>query len=335
MPPSAHRAKGPEKSRRMAKKSKAAVSRFMQGAADFLRAQMDKVLAAVILGAVTALGFWLTPLKDIILQRLYPERAEVSLIADRNSIAAGQPVQLQIKIAQQSTFPVSKGVIRLHFDPTILVLSPESTPSLNTDVIAGAAVLEKHFVLFGREGRAAKTQLHATLETKFDTYSSPALTVELLQRRESTAPYIEQHGSQAINLSGEWHIEIGGVHGTMKIAQDSKNNITGSYRLTGGGTSEGTIEGYKDGTSFKVFFYRGTENTRRWRVDSNFAINPTDKRFVEIKGCAYSIQKDSRISEDSPVELGDKSASCARPRNYVGWRGVGASTFYATAQMQR
>lgn len=309
---------------------------MMQNVVNVLSDQMPKLIGAAIIAVIGALGFWLTPLKEIVLQQLYPERVEVSLIADRQAISSGQAVEVQIKIAQLSTFPVSKGIARLHFDTDMLTLSPESSQSVNTGEISGATALEKHFVLFGRDGKSGKTEVHATLETKFNTYKSPLLIVELLQRREVSAPYIEQHGSQAINLSGEWHIEVAGVYGAMNIMQDSRNNITGTYSLENIAKADNlTVDGYKDGTSFKVFFNRDREGARRWRVDANFSINPSDKRFVEIKGCAFLIGKDSAVTEDSPVASGDKDASCARPRNYVGWKGLSVSTFYATAQMQR
>jgi hypothetical protein len=303
---------------------------------DFLRQQITTVLGAATLAILGALGFWLTPVKDIVLQRLYPERAEVSLIADRNAISSGQAIEVRIKIVQLSTFPVGKGVARLHFDQDVLALSPETSQSVNTGEISGATALDKPFVLFGRQGKSGKTELYATLETKAQTYKSAPLVVDVSLRREVTAPYIEQHGGQAINLSGEWHIEIGGEPGKMSISQDSKNAITGTYQLENAPQSPRLIvDGYKDGTSFKVFFYRDKEGTRRWRADANFAINPSDTRFVEIKGCAYSIGKDSSVTDDSIVGGPDNDASCTHLRNYVGWKGLGVSTFYATAEMQR
>jgi len=309
---------------------------LMEKIADFLRPQVTTLVGAAVLAVVGALGFWLTPLKDIVLQRLYPERAEVSIIADRNSISAGQAVEIQIKIAQLSTFPVGKGVVRLHFDPELLALPPEASPSVNTGEISGVTALDKPFVLFGRPGKSGKAEVHATLQTKARTYASAPLSVEVSPRREVTAPYIEQHGSQAINLSGEWHIEIGGVRGRMTIAQDPKNNITGTYELESAAPASSLmVDGYKDGTSFKVFFYRDREGSRRWRADANFAINPSDTRFVEIKGCAYSIARDSTVTEDSVAGAADKDAPCAHSRSYVGWKGSGGSTFYATAQMAR
>jgi hypothetical protein len=310
---------------------------LMEKIADFLRPQVTTLVGAAVLAVVGALGFWLTPLKDIVLQRLYPERAEVSIIADRNSISAGQAVEVQIKIAQFSTFPVGKGVARLHFDQELLALPPDASSSVNTGEISGVTTLDKHFVLLGLHGKSGKAEVYATLQTKARTYRSAPLSVEVSPRREVTAaPYIEQHGSQAINLSGEWHIEIGGSSGRMTIAQDPKNSITGTYELESAApASRLTVDGYKDGTSFKVFFYRDREGSRRWRADANFAINPSDTRFVEIKGCAYSIARDSTVTEDSVAGAADKDAPCAHSRSYVGWKGSGGSTFYATAQMAR
>jgi hypothetical protein len=320
----------------MAATPPAAGSTPKEKVADFLRQQITTLLGAAVLAVVGALGFWLTPLKDIVLQRLYPERADVSIIADRQAISAGQALEVQIKIGQLSTFPVGKGVARLQFDQELLTLAPEASPSVNTGEISGVTALDKRFVLFARPGKSGKAELHATLQTKASTYRSAPLTVEVSPQQEVTAPYIEQHGSQAINLSGEWHIEIGGVPGRMTIAQDPKNNITGTYELesTAAATSL-TVDGYKDGTSFKVFFYRNREGSRRWRADANFAVNPTDTRFIEIKGCAYSIARDSTVTEDSVAGTADKDAPCAHSRSYVGWRGSGGSTFYATAQMAR
>src|SRR5262249_52039484 len=158
-----------------------------------------------------------------------------------------------------------------------------------------------------RPGKTGKAELHATLQTKFNTYTSKPVTVEVSPRREATAPFIEQHGSQALNLSGEWRIEIGMANRRMAILQDGQSNIKGTYELEGAeGAKKLVVDGYKDGTSFKVFFYRNQEGSRRWRVDANFAVNQSDRQFVEIKGCAYSIVSDSTVTEDSVEEGPEK-----------------------------
>ncbi len=296
------------------------------------RQQANVVIGAAVLALVGAVGFWLTPLRDLAMQRLYPERAELLLIPDRASLTAGQPVQIQVKISQKSSLPTTAGLATLHFDTTALTLAPDTVGSMNTGAVSGAMTLDKPFVLFALGRSARDTEVHATLETRHGTYRSPALKIQVIDQPRGEVPFIEHHGSQAINLSGGWHIELGAARGDMKVTQDAGNNVTGTYIIEGL-PGRLKLDGYKDGTSFKVFLFRDDAGTRRWRVDANFALNPSDKRFVEIRGCAFDIQRDARVTADSGLSS-TSSGDCPSSRNYVGWRGLGVSQFYATAQIR-
>lgn len=293
----------------------------------FLRDQTKTVAGALAVALMGAFAFWLSPLKVVVLNKVYPERADVEVIADTTSLSPGQALQVQVKIAQRSTFPVSNGLTTLHFDSSALVLSPDTARNVNTGPVEGARILDKPFVLFPAPGKSGTTELYATLQTKFGTYTAPRVRLEVMAPREIKAPYIERHGTHALNLSGRWRIEIGGSTGFMEITQDARNDVAGTYAVDGMRDTPMRVHGYKDGTSFYVFFDRTKGGDRRWRIAANFAINKSDTRFVEMEGCAYGIQQDANILTDSPDSM------CTRPRNYTGWRGIAASRFYATAQM--
>ena len=229
-----------------------------------------------------------------------------------------------------SEIGVSAGVVKLIYNPELLSLAPDSSESFNAKEIESARLLEGHYTLFSKAKAAAPTTLSATYTTKYGKFEATPITILLRPQSETTAPFIERSGSKEINLSGEWRIEVGALSGGMKIRQDQRNDIHGTYwLLTSNGREELAIEGYKDGTSFKVFLLRDPNDITRWRIDSNFALNATDSRFIEIKGCAYAITRDALINKDSAVE----SDKC-QARSYVGWKGTGASVFYATAQIK-
>lgn len=299
---------------------------------------LKPLVATAAVALAGAVGFWLTPLKDTIFYELYPEKADISLSLDRSSISPGQPVQVHVKISQVSSSPVTKGRVTLHFEPTLLSRAPGIPPYLDTSEANGVQTLDKPFVLFAGQN-PGKVELFATLETRFGTHTSPRVPLELISQRDVRAPYLEQHdGSHAINLSGEWHIEIGGAHGTMKIAQDAKNNVTGTYAVETVTRGPETVDGYKDGTRFSVSLYRQDADKRRRRVEANFCRNASDPRYVEIRGCAYEVERDPAVTKAVAVERDPKECvppPCAESRNYMGWRGVGVLSFYATAQMRQ
>jgi hypothetical protein len=290
---------------------------------------------AVLVAVCIGLALLLPAVRQTVLQRLFPEDAEVTLVLDRDSLRRGQFLQIQIKVTQRSLFPVNSGLVRLHIDSAHLSLAPDVEHPVRISPVTGTILLPKPLVMFATSDKAVGSPVFATLETRFGTYRSAVSTVEIIDA-PSDQPYLEGSGSQTINLTGSWHIELGGLIGRMTIRQDVRNNVTGTYVLDSlPESADLKVEGFKDGTSFKVFLDRDSTRTRRWRIDANFALNPADRRFIEIKGCAFLLQRDMTITEDTVPTTVGSTLDCSMARSYVGWKGLSASTFGASAEMRQ
>lgn len=296
-------------------------------------AHWEKLVGALLVGLAATVGVWLEPLKDYVLHKLYAERAELALLPDKKELLPGEAVTVRVRLSPGSEIDLADGVVKLQFDPEQVSLAPGSQESFNIKRSNQARIVDEGvFVLFARNHKdAVETRLHATLTTKYASHVAPEVALKLqAPPQDNPMPFIERSGSKAINVSGTWRIQVGVLQGSMKVRQDVRNDVAGEYRFSGKDATAFPVSGYKDGTSFKVFYLRNVRDTQRWFVDANFALNSEDPRFIEMKGCAFSILQDPNVTRDSPVAQG---SSCVK-RDFVGWRGDGASTFYATAQMR-
>ena len=301
-----------------------------------LATHWEKVLGVAGVGLAAAIGIWLDPLKDFVLHKIYHEQAEIALLLSEGEFAPGSTVNVRVRVTPTSKINTADGIVKLTYDSRFFSLAPNSQDSFNVKRSDQARIFDEGtFILFVKSHKdTADTQLQATYTTKFGNHVSPEVKVKLpAQKRDTVFPYIERSGSKEIHLSGEWRIQLGASQGTMKVRQDPHNNVEGEYWFTESDTKVLPQRGYKDGTAYKVFFWRDVKGSQRWFIDANFDLNKQDPRFVEMNGCAFLIVQDAAITHDSPVPV-PKSDMCAR-RDFVGWRGVGASIFYATAQMQQ
>ena len=86
----------------------------------------DKIVGALVIGLLAAIGVWIEPLKDAVLHKIYTERAEVALLIDRSEIALGQTVQVRLRVSPSSKIDVAEGLVRLVFDPDHFTLAQAS-----------------------------------------------------------------------------------------------------------------------------------------------------------------------------------------------------------------
>lgn len=282
-------------------------------------------------GALAYFAPFIEPIKTAVVHWLYEEKATVKLSCDPCIISKGEAARISVEIIPGPSVDVAEGVTRLEFNDAELSLSEDTPVSFQVEPIKSRKLLNQSFVLYPNQS-VVSPQISAvtvTLDTKFGTHMSAPLSIMLTPiRADARGPYIEPSGKHRIVLSGEWRLELGGSLGGMRIEQSEKNDITGVYWLNEPtGRIEAAVDGYKDGTSFKVFFRRPAKQSL-WRVDANFFTNAVDKGFIEMKGCAYSLRPDQTVTTDS------QGAETCSSRSYVGWRGDGATTFWASATLR-
>ncbi|UCV09920.1 hypothetical protein [Dechloromonas denitrificans] len=280
-------------------------------------------------GVATYFLPFIEPLKQEALHMIWNESPNVRLLCEPCILTTGQSVRINVVVSPNSKADVAKSYITLKYDPKVLAISPETNQSFESNIITSPKRLDKYFVLYPSQDISTqiKSEISVSLETKYGIYESEPISILVdPARTPAHIPFIEPFGKKGVNLSGEWRIELGGSLGGMKIQQNEHHDISGIYWLNNQkGKIEEKIEGYADGTTFKVFFFK-SNSPSRWRIDANYSIN---QGFVEVKGCAFSIHPDKSIQSDSAPQ----GMQCVL-RNFPGWKGDGATNFYAMAQLR-
>lgn len=284
-----------------------------------------------IAGVFAYFAPFISPIKNSVLHYLYTEKANIKLSCNPCSINKGEATRINIEISPSPSIDIAEGVIKLNFNDRELALSEETPSSFETSKITAKRLLEKSFLLYPNKPSESpiRSSVAVVLETKYGIHRSAPIHILIEPRKsDDTGPHIEVGGKHHVVLTGEWQLELGASLGRMKIYQTEKDDIFGNYWLNGPeGRIEAKVDGYKDGTSFKVFFEQPKKQSR-WRIDANYFIDASEKGVIEIKGCAFSIRPDSNIVTNSAFPVAD----CTK-RNYIGWKGDAATTFWASARL--
>ena len=291
-------------------------------------------IGLVIAGA-SALGSWLSPLKEYSLRLVYPENAQVSLTSEKAEVRPGDLLVFAVSVTPLSKIDVEPGELRIDYETSALELSGGEA-ALNTEIVSSTRKVDQDKFRFRvkQVAKSTATKVSATLRTKYGSYTSKTLTINILPIAiDGDGPAIRRGSGKSIDLTGTWSIEMGANLGNMEIKQDSRDQITGEYFLhdPNYGDTKGKIDGFKDGASFKVSFAENNGKKSIFiRIDSNFNINETDASSIELKGCAYTLKADKTVKTD---DLIDKILPC-KNRSYVNYRGVGVTNFTAFAKIR-
>ena len=197
------------------------------------------------------------PLKEWALHKIYVEKAEIAVLIENLEVSSRKTLQVRVQIKPASQIDVADGLITLIYDSNYFELAPGSSKSFNVKKSSSMRILDEGDFKLLPKARESQTisQVKAIYETKYGHHESAPVSVKLLADQvNDSRPFIEKSGTNEINLSGTWKIAIGGNLGGMTILQDKKDVISGKYWM--GTEAEGTklpIEGWKDGTAFKVF----------------------------------------------------------------------------------
>ncbi|KTC40050.1 hypothetical protein AO260_30080 [Pseudomonas sp. ABAC21] len=126
----------------------------------------------------------------------------------------------------------------------------------------------------------------------------------------------------------EWNIDFGGQSGTMNIRQATNSKISGTFRLSGYKWSAGSVEGYKDGSTFRVVFVLPKSKPEQTlRVAGDFRPNPQNA-YIEIVGCAYHLKKSGKRH----ASVGGEGVDCTKQVFFDQWEVVQVAHFNASAK---
>jgi serine/threonine protein kinase len=230
-------------------------------------------IAALVTVVTGGLGFWLSPLREIVSHKIYHEKALILLTTDSARIFEGSTVQLRIVVTPESAIHVDKGVLRIFVDAQLL-RSRAGPMTLPSPVIDAPTVLPEGGPVEFLAIAPGTAKIEVQLQTKYGTYAaSNRIVIEQAQVTDEVTK---------ANFTGLWHLRLGNAQGKMEIHQQGHLTITGSYSLDNGDT--GVFDGGRDGDRFWGTFTRGASVTK-WIVEGADIV--TTQGYLELKGTAY------------------------------------------------
>lgn len=283
----------------------------------------------IVSGLFVILAFCLNfarPVFADLYSKIYPPNALVSVEA-KSAIELGEDLVIRIRLDSVGRGHVPPGVLVVKFDEAFF--KPKTKSAVSTSKFDGSILLvEDVSVLKSIKVHEGGSKVFVEFTSGDIKVVSNALNVIISAPKEKIVPHLDISDTSRVNLSGTWFIDVDGNQGHMILKQSTDGTLTGSYLLKGGKWEQGLITGFKDGSTFRVFFVIDKEDRKRLRVAGSFVIEKKQKGYIEIKGCAYYIVKVKHRYVDSS---GEEGVHCDKPVNYGSWKGVSSSVFYATA----
>jgi len=243
---------------------------------DLLKEYSSKVLAALGAALIGYMGFYLSPLRDLVYHTIWTENVDIIALLSSERCREAEPISLRVFVVPQSSIGVSEGVITVTYSEADLRITAGSrvmtVPKSETpfELPAGSEISFAGV-------RPGTSDVIVELKTQYGTYQTKkSVTVEELQGTGKPSRH---------NLSGQWRIRINEVNGIMEIL-DRGGSISGSYRLDD--KQQGVIDGLRDGTRFEADFTRGAAPLK-WVVKSIYSGSDTERAkkgasYLEISG---------------------------------------------------
>jgi len=222
------------------------------------------------------LGFYLTPVKDIIYHSIWDEKAVIAITVDTETVRIQDELKIYISVLPNSPVGVSEGFVTLTFPSDKLRLINNQSKTFTTPKIQSPTVLldGKLISFIGIE--SGEAEISVEIKTRYTQFRETKKITVIDNNWYGKGITIRPSRR---NFSGEWIIRIGHVNGKM-IINDKGGNITGSYSLDN--KMNGVIDGIRDGGIFNVSFYRKPPELK-WEVNANSRVN---EGFILIEGKA-------------------------------------------------
>lgn len=248
--------------------------KLIEKALDALREYWRTVALAGCAVTVGYVGFYLTPLKEVVYHKVWQERVKLIPVVSSERIREDDELSLKIIIFPESSVQLSEGVLTIEYPSEQLRMITGSnilsTPKLEAPM---EFPLGSQFAFVGL--KPGKAEIKIDFKTKFGTYTA-AKVVEIENVEQSERP-------SKNNFSGRWRIRLDITNGVMDLL-DRGGEISGSYRLDDG--LKGGIYGLRDGVTFKVTLTRGAAPLV-WRVESTWN---QQQQLIYLQGTAHLLK---------------------------------------------
>lgn len=286
----------------------------------------NKVLSSIGTSLVALLIYFSEPLKLNVYNYLWPEKVEIQIDYDKNSVCSSCEFPISIKLMQASEGKIKSGILNISLINGLTLRDP-AQQSIKIPEFSGTIDAHGSPIII-RADHTFKTNGMIDVSYKNPIFQATKKIIIINRISESNEPKIVSTDTNRVDLSGSWNINIGADTGEMVIKQDEKSKIHGIFHLN---QMDGKVDGFKDGTTFRVFFIKDDNNESKIWIEGIFRRNKDDDKYIEIDGCAYGIKKDKNVNKATE---GSKLDNCIYTKDFFGWRGISVSAFYATALLQ-
>lgn len=252
-----------------------------------IKTHMLLSFTSLLVGIIAAGGVILSPLKELIFQHVWTEKAKIEIIAP-DKINEGDIINVQV-IVHPDSFTISPGVLTLQPNTSQsnnknfslidkdLGRKDETYSTEIKEIMNAPKILPLNAKWTLQARTLGKTKLVAILKTNQGEYKGEK-EVAIQEKSLSSLPLPE-------NFTGKWPIEFGLYRGVMEI-KVKEGFVTGNFDLDGSASSaiikEGGIIGIKDGDVFSVDFIEKGAN-RKWKIKANIDTKPN---YIKIDGKA-------------------------------------------------
>lgn len=238
------------------------ISKLLSFLPGWLRSRIAPALGAL----VALLGFWVSPLKEIVFHEIWSEAATVELHLNSDRVGEGDEFNVSV-IVIPKRIELSAGTIAVEYSSDTLQLrSPGNVISVPATKEATVAT-----ILTFRALKHGPALAHISLRTKYGSYGVDCRFIVL--------DLADQSHPTKYNLTGRWNLRMDQSNGELHLI-DRDGAISGSYELDSGDI--GTIRGVRGPAAFQVSL-SSSKKHQRYSVE---CIVGLQDEYLELKGDA-------------------------------------------------
>ncbi|POM10625.1 hypothetical protein CUU62_23375 [Pseudomonas sp. WP001] len=252
--------------------------------------------------------------------------ARVEIIAPE-SVHVGDEFPVDVRVdSVGSAKSIPAGTVEIRTDQKYIKFTP--SPTLGVPAIDGSTLVPLTTKVKALKVSDEPVSLVAYYRSGDVEATSAIRKIMIIPALVMNYPHFNKSDTNRVDLSGEWNIDFGGQSGTMNIRQATNSKISGTFRLPGYKWSAGSVEGYKDGSTFRVVFVLPNPSLSR-RCGSLVTSGQIRKMPTLRLSAALTISRSP--GRDTPA-FGGEGVDCTKQVFFDQWEVVQVAHFNASAK---
>jgi len=254
-------------------------------------------------------------------------QAQVEIIAPE-VVHVGDEFPVDIRVdTVGSAKSIPAGTVEIRTDQKYIKFT--TSPTFTVPAIDGSALVPLPTKLKAIKASDEPVSLMAHYRSGEVEATSAIRKIMIIPALVMNYPHFNKSDTNRVDLSGEWNIDLGGQSGTMNLRQATNSRISGTFSLPGYKWSAGNVDGYKDGSTFRVVFVLPKSKPEQTlRVAGDFRIHSENGSYIEIVGCAYHLKKSGKRH----ASVGGEGVDCTKQVFFDQWNVMQVARFNASAK---